>query len=374
MIGGGDAFLVSTVASSYDTNIVLFLNSQRAEAEKNKAKSLFDDTQTIEDVMSGLRVDPRYPDITFVTPSSWIFHAVEFSAYSKLAVICTTTMRVFSSSFVKELVLLYVRCIYLSPCFQEDRELAILISKLDVSFMQAASYADHQYHINGYTNDLSHLDDSRCISFFDHFWESYFKSITFRSLICENVESACPLRTHQGGFYLNAALLEKNSSQLVKAIKNHVWRQEYFRFSTLLSAPLVVGHEISAYHRLAEFVSQEIKTAEECRTRLLVASNANTYRLPFLTTKEYAKNVLQNLMAKRTIPASSEQPPSEKELSGKVPPKENPGEPAADSDSDEPLGENKGKHKKIQKTPPEGAKEPIAQKMADDSASSCLVM
>lgn len=285
--------IMSPVFTTRDANLVDFIKAQHASAEQRTP--VFQNEGLVKEVMAGLYIDPRRSDITFVTPASWVFHTLNFSAVCKFSIVCTNTMKAFSSTLVRELVLLYARFLQLSACFQDDHDCSMLLERLDNGYRQAVAFEEPQnLIIEGYSTDRYHLDYSRTIGFFEHFRED-FDSVTLHSLIRDDIEATCALRTHQEGYYFNSIpqFAEKKSPEkIIRRLRDHVIRQEFLRFFSLLNVPVSTTHDIDTHHRLLEFINIELEKASALRKKLQMLSDTSEYQIPVINTKEYAKRFL----------------------------------------------------------------------------------
>jgi len=296
-----NTFIVSPVFTTRDANLIDMLKTQHAMAKHTleKEEPFFRAEGLVNEVMAGLLVDSRYPDITFVTPASWVFHTLNFSTVCRFSIVCTNTLRAFSSSFIRELVLLYGRCLQMSSCFQDDHDCAMLLERLDNGFRQAVAFEDpKRLLMKAYSTDIYYLDQESTIGYFEYFREEFDK-VTLHNLICEDSEEQCVLRTHQEGYYFNGLppfVENKSSEKIVRQLRERAFRQEFLRFISLLSAPVYTTHDIGQYHKLNKFITRELEIADKIRVELQQFSDQGKYRLPFITTKEYAKSVLQKII------------------------------------------------------------------------------
>ena len=299
-------FVPNTILSTRNTHLHENLARHQHWAMHEQRDTPFFTEQIIDDTMGGLYVDSRYPALTFVTPESWIFHALAHTAVCAFAVICTNNLRAYPSEFIRELVLLEARRLAVSSCMQRDDLSAELMARLDDSFRQAKLFRDSPYILSGYSSDIYHLDRTKVIAFFDHFRDTLV-TITPFDLLCEDEDGVCALATHQQGFYFNS-LPDITKSPSVERVLEHletkVAREEYHRFSSLLSAP-IIEHSISRQTTLISFISTLCKRVPVLCKGL---KDDITYHLPVIRTQEYAKVVLHALY-NRSYPPKTEEPP-----------------------------------------------------------------
>jgi hypothetical protein len=318
-----NSFVVSPVFTTRDANLIDMLRSQHAMAERSReqAEPFFKEEGLVNEVMAGLLVDPAFPEIAFVTPASWIFHTLNFSTVCSFSIVCTSTLRAFSSSFVREILLLYARCLQLSACFQDDHDCSMLLERLDNGFRQAVAFEDpKRLLLKGYSTDVHHLDHSKTIGYFEHF-RAEFDKVTLHNLICEDSEALCTLATHQEGFYFNGLprfVENKSSDKIVRQLRERAFRQEFLRFISILGAPVYTTHDVAQYHKMTKFIVGELEIANGLRDRLQKLSDKGSYRLPFITSKEYAKSILQNIIVATTNSQQQQQQASSSSTSAPI--------------------------------------------------------
>lgn len=286
----GYSAILSPVLTTRDTNLLNFLKNQNIWARESQAgkSSFFDGNAIVKDSMSGLYIDPRMEEITFVTPESWIFHTVSYSAVCKFSVVCTASLKVFGTEFVRELVLLYSRFLHLSAGFQEDHDCMMLLEYMDNGFRQAVTCEGKSVVMQGFASDSYYLDKSKTVDFYSHFAEE-FKKITLHALVDEDSEELCVLRTHQEGFYFNSlpSFESGTPDRGIKKFRELVCRQEFLRLFSLFNAPVCTTHDIGLFHRLKKFIDEELGVAQQLRTRIKTHSDDKTYLIPFCASRKF---------------------------------------------------------------------------------------